>query len=400
MEQVLSGIKVLDLTWYIAGPYSTKLLADYGADVIKIEKPGEGDPVRALGPFMEEQPHPEKSGLFLHLNTNKRGITLNLKSATGKEIFLKLLEKVDILVESFSPHVMPSLGLGYEVLKKTNPKLVMTSISDFGQTGPYRDFKASELIYQGLGGGMYLMGTDEGGPTKKSGNVTQYELGNMAAVATLVAFFGALTRDCGDHVDVNGVRMDLTAIDQKVNMMTAFQYTGHVHRRVKSVFPIIHPCKDGYVMVMGAGMPLFFPPIARMVGLTPQQMAEWGKLEVITNPQKRAEFIEKYLVPWVLSRTVKEVVEQGQAAGAMTTPVYNTEGVLNDQQLRERNFWQEIEHPVCGKLTYPGAPMRMSEGGWRIRRPAPLLGQHNDEIYGKLGYSQEDLVELRQTGVI
>ena len=134
MEQLLSDIKVLDLTHYIAGPYCTKLLADRGADVIKIEKPGKGDGARRLGPFFGNEPHPEKSGLFLHLNTNKRGITLNLKSSTGKKIFKELLKEVDILVENFSPRVMPGLGLGYKTLEKVNPKLVMTSISNFGQT--------------------------------------------------------------------------------------------------------------------------------------------------------------------------------------------------------------------------------------------------------------------------
>jgi len=133
-EQALSDVKVLDLTWYIAGPYCTKLLADYGADVIKVERPGSGDPARTMGPFLGDDPHPEKSGLFLHLNTNKRSITLNLKSDTGKKIFKELVKEANILVENFSPRVMPSLGLSYEELEKINPKLVMTSISNLGLT--------------------------------------------------------------------------------------------------------------------------------------------------------------------------------------------------------------------------------------------------------------------------
>jgi CoA:oxalate CoA-transferase len=177
MDQALSGIRVIDLTWYIAGPYCTKLLADYGADVIKIERPGSGDPARRMGPFLNDEPHPEKSGLFLHLNTNKRGITLNLKTETGKNIFRDLVKKADILVESFSPRVMPSLGIDYKALEKINPKLVMTSISNFGQKGPYRDFKGSELIFQGFGGYMYLVGTSDREPSKKAGNVIQYQLG-------------------------------------------------------------------------------------------------------------------------------------------------------------------------------------------------------------------------------
>ncbi|MFC1868936.1 CaiB/BaiF CoA transferase family protein, partial [Thermodesulfobacteriota bacterium] len=215
MEQPLSGVKILDLTGYIAGPYCTKLLADYGADVIKVENPDGGDPARKLGPFFNDEPHPEKSGLFLYLNTNKRGITLNLETETGRRIFNELAEHADILVESFSPRVMPSLGLGYENMGKINPGLVMTSISDFGQTGPYRDFKGSELIYQGYGGPMYLTGTDEGGPLKRGGNIIQYQVGSVAAVATMVAFYGAEMTGRGDHVDIDASRAELISIDSK-----------------------------------------------------------------------------------------------------------------------------------------------------------------------------------------
>ena len=176
-EQALSDIKVLDLTHHIAGPYCTKLLADYGADVLKVEKPGSGDPTRKMGPFLGDEPHPDKSSLFLHLNTSKRGITLDLKTQTGKKIFRQLVKDVDILVENFSPGVMPSLGLDYKELEKITPKLVMTSISNFGQTGPYRDFKASELIIYGMGGAMNETGMFDRYPLKKAGNVVQYQVG-------------------------------------------------------------------------------------------------------------------------------------------------------------------------------------------------------------------------------
>jgi CoA:oxalate CoA-transferase len=402
MQQVLSHIKVLDLTWYIAGPYCTKMLADYGADVIKIEKPGEGDPARRMGPFLNDEPHPEKSGLFLHLNTNKRGITLNLKSETGKKSFRELLKDVDILVENFRPRVMPSLGLDYKLLEEINPRLVMTSISNFGQTGPYSDFKGSELIYQGFGGYMYHVGTTDREPSKKGGNVIQYQIGLTAAVATMVELYGAQVRGYGDHLDVNGVEEQLTDIDGKVSMLTAYQYTGHLHRRTEPS-STIRACKDGYVLIIGVTTttgPLFFQQVARMLRLTPTQVEEWSKPEILCDPVKISEFNEKFMRPWSLDRTKKEIVEQAQAAGVMATPYNTPGGLLNDPHFRERNYWQEIEHPVVGRLTYPGAPFRMSEGGWRIRRPAPLLGQHNEEVYGNLGYSLEDLVQLRQAGVI
>jgi crotonobetainyl-CoA:carnitine CoA-transferase CaiB-like acyl-CoA transferase len=403
MEQVLSGINVLDLTWYIAGPYCTKMLADYGADVIKVERPGEGDPARRLGPFFNDEPHPEKSGLFLHLNTNKRGITLNLKTATGKKIFKELVREADILVESFRPRVMPSLGLDYEILEKINPRLVMTSISNFGQTGPYRDFKGSELIYQGFGGYMYLVGTADREPSKKSGNVIQYQLGLTSALATIVAFYGAQARGYGDHVDVDGVREEITSIDGKISWMTAYQYTGHVHGRKESGSPHIRLCQDGYVFIVGVGSTtgaLFFRAFANMLKLTPAEIKEWGQPEVLNDPVKAGEFEEIFLVPWLLERTMREIVEEAQAAGVMSTPVNTPGTLLSDPHFRERGYWVEIEHPVAGKLTYPGAPFRMGEGGWEIRRSAPLLGQHNEEVYGELGYRKGDLVQLRQAGVI
>jgi len=403
MEQVLSNVKVLDLTWYIAGPYCTKLLADYGADVIKVERPDTGDPARKMGPFLNDEPHPEKSGLFLHLNTNKRGITLNLKSETGNKIFKDLVKEADILVESFSPRVMPSLGLSYETLEEINPKLVMTSISNFGQQGPYRDFKASELIFQGFGGYMYLVGTADREPLKKAGNVIQYQLGSTAAVATMVAFYGAQQKGSGDHVDVNGVREEITCIDGKRTMMTAYQYTGHVYGRAKSSSPGIRLCKDGYVFIVGFGSVtagLFFPALARMLELTPEQKEELSKPGVMNDPVKQGEFDEEIMTPWLLKHTMKEIVEKAQAYGVMSTPYNTPGGLLKDPHFRERNYWEEIDHPVAGKLTYPGAPIKMGIGGWQMRRPAPLLGQHNEEVYGDLGYDKEDLVQLRQSGII
>ena len=200
VEQVLSDVKVLDLTHHIAGPYCTKLLADYGADVIKVEKPGEGDPTRRMGPFFEDDPHPEKSGLFLHLNTSKRGVTLNVRSETGKKVFKELAKGVDILVENFSPRVLPSLGLGYDTLEKINPKLVMTSISNFGQSGPYRDFKASELILYGMGGAMNNTGITGRYPLRKAGTVIQYQAGTIAALATMLALLANRSEGIGQHV--------------------------------------------------------------------------------------------------------------------------------------------------------------------------------------------------------
>ena len=199
-EQALSDVKVLDLTWHTAGSYCTKLLADYGADVTKVEKPGEGDPVRRIGPFLNDKPHPEKSGAFLHLNTNKRGITLNLKSEWGKRVIKELVKDVDVLVESFSPGVMERLGLGYETLEKINPKLIMTSISNFGQWGPYRDFKLSELVLSSMGWSQNSCGLPDRYPLKEGWTTKQYQGGLMAALATIMAFLTQRAEGIGQHI--------------------------------------------------------------------------------------------------------------------------------------------------------------------------------------------------------
>ncbi len=400
--ELLSDVKVLDLTWYIAGPYCTKLLADYGAEVVKIERPGLGDPARSMGPFPNDEPHLEKSGIFLHLNTNKKGITLNLKSETGKTIFRELVRTADIVVESFTPRVMPSLGLSYEALAEINPKIVMTSVSNFGQIGPYRDFKGSELIFQGFGGPMILSGAIDREPSKKTGNAIQYQLGTTAATATMVAFFGAVGRGQGDHVDASGVREQIADIDGKTSMMTCYQYTGHMHAR-KELRPLgVRPCKDGYVWITGPGAVtgmMFFAATAKMLGMTPEEIEEWGKPEVLNDPARAGAFDDMFFTPWLLEHDMRDIVEKAQAFGVMAAPCNNTETLLRDPHFRERGYWREIVHPLAGPLTYPGLPFRV-EGTEARKKPAPLLGQHTGEVYGSLGYSREDLIRLVQCGVI
>lgn len=374
MEQALSDVKVLDLTHHIAGPYCTKLLADYGADVIKVEKPGEGDPARRMRPFFEDDPHPEKSGLFLHLNTSKRGITLNLKSETGKKIFKELVRRVDILVENFSPRVMLSLGLEYEKLEKINPKLVMTSISNFGQTGPYRDFKASELILYGMGGAMNNTGTLDRYPLKKGGTVVQYQGGTIAAVATMLALLASRAQGIGQHVDVPIFETQMATIDRRMSQLLTYQYNREISYRVdpqeeRAGFPTgIYPCKDGFFELIGGFA--FWPRIARMVG-RPDLAADPG----FSTPegQRNPENLERFNLiwyPWIIEHTKREIIEAGQAAGALCGPINTTEDLLNDFHWQAREFWVEVEHPVTGKLTYPGAPFKMKGTPWQVSRPA------------------------------
>src|SRR5579883_1050178 len=212
-SQPLEGVRVLDLTRHVAGPLCTKLLADYGADVIKIEQPRRGDPARWIAPFLHELPHPERSGLFLHLNTNKRGITLNLKTETGRAIFLRLLPSADIVVENFQPRVMPSLGLDYATLSKIKPALVMTSISNFGQTGPYRDWRASDLIVYAMGHEMWGTGQPDCEPAGMANKLSLHIAGLMAFTATLGAFWEAQLQGVGQQVDLSIMEAMASSID-------------------------------------------------------------------------------------------------------------------------------------------------------------------------------------------
>ena len=404
-EQALANVKVLDLTWYITGSYCTKLLADYGADVVKVEKPGEGEPARRIGPFFKDDPHPEKSGLFLYLNTNKKGITLNLKSGWGKDIIKELVKDVDILVESFSPGVMGRLGLNYEELEKINPKLVMTSISNFGQSGPYRDYKASELIIYGMGGSMNDSGLPDREPLKKAtGTPILFSTGNMAALATMIALYQAKTDGTGQQIDFSLMEAQMESIDRRMSQLVAYQYNNEItprsDRRARQVHPVgTYPCKDGWWDISAGGIQ--WPAVGKMMGM-PELTDDprWNNMAAWLEEGRADEFLTIFL-PWSLEHTKEECVELGQTAEANCAPLNNMEEVLNDPQFKQRGFWAEIEHPMTGRLTYPGRPILAQDMPWVIRRPAPLLGQHNEEIYcDRLGHSKRELVKLREADCI
>ena len=230
-QYALSDIRILDFTQNIAGPYCTKLLADYGAEVIKVERPGVGDGARRIGPFPKDTPHPEKSGTFLHLNTNKRSITLDLTTDEGRQTALDLAARADAVVESFRPGTMDSFALGYDALSEVNPKLVMTSISNFGQTGPYRDWRGSEIIFYGMGGELYSTGVSEKEPLKLGGTVGLYQAGTVAAYSTLGAIFAARDQANGQRVDVSIMETQAGSIDRRMSMLLAYQYNGEITKR-------------------------------------------------------------------------------------------------------------------------------------------------------------------------
>ncbi|MFQ5872404.1 MAG: CaiB/BaiF CoA transferase family protein [Dehalococcoidia bacterium] len=405
MNQALDDVRVLDLTRHLVGPFCTKLLADYGADVIKVEKPGDGDPARRMAPFYHDEPHPEKSALFHYLNTNKRSVTLNLKSRAGRKILEELVGSVDILVESFSPRVMPGLGLSFERLHKLNPGLVMTSISSFGRTGPYRDFSATDLVEYAMGGPMYVTGLPEREPLKIADGLVQLQAGVTAVGATLVALCGSELNGQGEHVDVSIMETQLGTIDRRTLTLLSYQYTGEVSRRLEvpeqwRMASGIRRCKDGYIDIFADGS-AGFVRVAQMI----------GKPELVEDPRfatteaqtelENIDAFDEHFTPWLMQHTKQEIFQACQELRIVAGPINTSEDLLDDPHLLLRGLWTEVDHPWTGSVKYPGRPFLLSESPWSIRRPAPTLGQHNWEVLcGDLGYCRRDLARLRKMEVI
>ena len=398
-DQALSDLKVLDLTHYIAGPYCTKLLADYGAEVIKIEKPGDGDGSRKMGPFLGNKPHPEKSGLHLYLNTNKKGITLNLKSDTGRKIFRDLVKTVDIVVENFEPRVMAGLGLDYEALDQIRPGLIMTSISNFGQTGPYRDYKATELIAQAMGGILYLGGSPDREPVRQGLSQAQYMAGSAGAMGTLTVIYARGETGIGQHIDVSIMETNTYPVLSPLNVYAS---EGGVTGRLPGAGTIgaigaAMPCKDGYCLPT-PGLVTELGTYGRMMGIPELEQEEYQTLQgwILHLPEITEKVSEK-----VSDMGKFDLFELCQAWRFSCGAIMSIDEVANCPHLHERGYLVEIERPETGRITYPGAPFKLSETPWEIRHPAPLLGQHNEEVYcNTLGYARDELVKLHERGII
>jgi len=400
-KKALDGVKVLELCQMVAGPYCTKLLAGLGAEVVKIEKPGCGDEARKKPPFFHDIPDSEISGLFLYLNTSKLGITLDVGTAIGKKLFQKLINEVDILVDDNPPQTMEKLGLDYEHLKKINQRLIMTSITPFGQTGPYRNYKAYPLnAFQGGGEGYLTPSGIENidRPPLKAGNfLGEYNSGLNAAIATLAALYWRGTSGSGQRIDISKQEslMSLNRLD-----MVRAANEGNIITRAKQgvAFGGILPCKDEYTVFMTWTQEQW----DRMV--TFMGNPEWARDEKFTDyfsRFKHGELLNALLTEWLTNYTKDELYHKGQAAGIPFGMVSTTKDLVNSEQLNARGFFVEIDHPKTGKVKYPAAPYKFSETPWIAELPAPLLGEHNEEIFNRrLGYSKEELIKLKATGVI
>jgi len=389
-DGALSDLKVLDLTHYVAGPYCTKLLAGLGATVIKVERPDRGDPMRRIGPFYEDVPEAERSCPFVYLNTDKLGVTLNLKAATGVTIFEKLVRWADILVEGFRPGVMVRLGLPYEELEKVNPGLVMVSISNFGQTGPYRDYPLTDLTAQALGGLMNEIGEPDNVPLKLGGYQALYSAGVAAFTATMTALLTREMRGAGQTVDVSILEM---VAYTEWHASSYYAYNGQERRRLGryNQWKVLR-CKDGHMGVVGQ-----FPIIKDFVG-------EALEDERFATPALRHEHSLEWgaaLETWLSDRPKLELYHSGQAAGVPWGYIADMEDLVGSPHYRERSFFRELDHPEIGSGSYAGQPFRIGDlpsGPWA---PAPRLGEHNAQVYGKLmGYGRDELARLHEMGIV
>ncbi len=398
-QSALAGVKVLEYCQMVCGPYCAKLLADLGAEVMKVEKPVTGDQARSRGPFLHDIPHPERSGLFLYLNTNKYGVTLDPASSAGKVIFLELVKWADVLIEDTAPGTMERLGLEYGSLKEVNPSLVMTSITPFGQTGPYRGYKAHLLnIYHASGQASFSFTEKHGGdipPVKGGGYVGDYDAGLSGAVATLAALYRRGPDGTGQHIDVS--RQEALISLDRVDISAAANDPNATARR-RGMLGGLMPCKDGYVMVI-APQQHQWEAMVKLLGNPEGAHSEKCKDEW-TRSENAAE-LQPLIEEWMLRHNKDEIYHRGQSFGCPVAPINSAADVYDSPQVKHREFFTEIEHPEAGKLSYPTAPYRLSETPWRATSAAPLLGEHNDSIYRKrLGCSEEELAKLKEKGVI
>lgn len=403
-QGALFDLKVIDLGRYIAGPYCASLLAGLGAEVIKVERPGSGDGARMMGPFPNDEPDLEKSGLFHYLNLGKKSVTLNLKSEAGREAFKKIVAESDVLIENFEPRVMSSLGLDYEILKDINPSLIMTSITNFGQTGPYRDYRAYEITLSAIGGVQAEIGEPDREPLKLGGQQLQFQAGLTAAFATVSAVFGRDLGGSGQHIDL--AIAEIAAI-LKGYPVTEFQFAGHnrlrngmrplnfnpkADSRQPGIYPIaILPCQDGYVCV-DAEMEEQFRWLCIMIGQP--ELANDPRFRSSGQRSKHADELDSILVDYLKTKTQREVFEEGADFRVPIGILNDMEKLFYDPQHRARSFFIEVDHPRLGRLEYPGHPFIMSETPWQVSR-APLLGEHNREILiERFGYSEEQIARM------
>ena len=396
--KALEGVRVLDLTRALAGPYCTMMLGDHGADVIKIEIPGTGDDTRGWAP-----PHiGDQSAYFLSINRNKRSLTLNLRSPKGKEVFLEMSKAADVVVENFTPGVVDRLGIDYESVKALNPKIVYCSISGFGQTGPYREKPAYDQVMQGLGGIMSLTGEPGGPPVKMGMALTDIGAGMMGAYGILAALYHkeSMRQQVGQYIDVSMLDLQVAWLTYMGGYYFA---TGSNPQKVGSAHPTLVPyqafmCGDGKYINVAVGSERLWQRFCTAMDKehlhTDPEYAENG--DRVRNRSKLVPILQEEF----LKQSVAEWVTRLDAGGVPCGPINELSDVFSDPQVLYRNMLQEIAHPTLGNIKQAGIPIKFSRTEGAVGRPPPLLGEHTQEILTELGYTEAQFKELEDSQAV
>ncbi|MEV6924862.1 CoA transferase [Dactylosporangium sp. NPDC051485] len=387
-RQVFTGLRVLDLSRWVAGEYATKLFADFGGDVIKIEKPGDGSHTRRWVPTPDDRPEPEANPLFLHLNTNKRSVAADLRSAAGRDLVLRLIARSDAVVESFRPGHLEKLGLGPDILHRLNPKLVITRISAFGQSGPYRDREATGIVLQAAGGPMNATGDAHRAPQRKPGLLEQYTIGRTAGEAALAGLYHARRTGKGATIDVSGQEVLLSSADRRASYLLSTAYSGiDAPRGVRSAhrgsatFTGPFRAADGFVMIYITNQE-FWNRLVRLIGAGDEAFQQ----RFLDRPRLGDDWDDfmAYLHAWFAARPKIEIMEVAEAARIPCTAFLQMDELFVHPHFRQRGAFVTASHPVAGDLDYLGAPWRMRDG-FQLRHTAPALGAHTAEVAAELG---------------
>jgi benzylsuccinate CoA-transferase BbsE subunit len=409
-EGPFSGIRVLELADE-KGQWCGKLLADMGADVVKIEPPG-GQETRTVGPFFQDMPNRDRSLSFWHYNTSKRGITLSLETEDGRRLFRRLAAEADVILETFRPGYMASLGLGYEDLKKDNPRLVMCSLTPFGQDGPWKDYATSDLLHLAAGGQMagcgYTEEEEPDAPPIAPGGGQAWHMGShFAMMATGAALLNRTVTGKGQYIDASVHEACALTTEAAV---TRYIYTGQIVRRQTgrhaSPTPTDksqHPCADGkYINVAAQIVNRLTSERLQILGdwMTEQGLAGDILDEKYRNPDSITD--NELFLYFIANMDRDDVYHGGQKRGFNMGAVRSPEEVLADPHLQDRGFWAEVDYPEVGaKLRHPGPAGIFNGSPWRISRRAPLVGEHNEEVLcGELGLSKAELAVLAEGGVV
>lgn len=393
--QSLEGIKILDLSRTLAGPFCTMLLGDMGAEVIKVEQPGTGDESRRFTPPTWNG----ESCYYLTSNRNKRSITVNLKSEEGKEIIYKLAKSADVLVENYRTGAMDKLGFGYEALKEINPRLVYCSISGFGRTGPERNRAGYDLLLQGFGGLMSITGDPNRGPAKAGMSIVDLTTGMFAVYGVLSALFYAQKTGKGQFVDVSLLDGQISLLN---HMATGYMATGKPAGRMGSAHPSIVP----YQSFRAKDMDIILAVANDGLWKKCCQALEWfdlledSRFTINDDRVARRQELVTIISERLITMESKEIFERLDQAGVPVGPIHTIDQILNHPQVHAREMMIEIEHPNVKNLKVPGFPVKLSETPSNVRRYPPLLGEHTDEVLGELGYSNKQIGELKKGKVV